>query len=107
MCKLQHKALWGPLEEHDNIPLWSREVRHAGVQALAQLVPLLIDLRAIEWLAERKPGIFYKGGQAWLHFHEDGSDLFADLKVDGDWQRYRVNSQNECERLLVDVRQSP
>ena len=51
-------------------------------------------------LQERKRGAFYRRGHAWLHFHEDPAGLFADLKIDGSWVRFPVNSVAERAALL-------
>jgi len=56
-------------------------MKHAGAQTLTQLAPLLSDIRSLPGLIERKPGIFYRRGEAWLHFHEDPVGLFADVKL--------------------------
>ncbi|MBV9509805.1 MAG: hypothetical protein JO303_05945 [Caulobacteraceae bacterium] len=65
-------------------------MKHAGPAALDALAPLLEAIRARPGLTERKPGVFYRKHQAWLHFHEDPAGLFADLKVEGDWKRFDV-----------------
>ncbi len=61
---------------------------HADDAALQRLQPVLRQLRGIAGLREMKPGIFYLKGSAFLHFHEDGGALFADLKK-GRRQRLR------------------
>ncbi|MET0519807.1 MAG: hypothetical protein ABW005_13370 [Burkholderiaceae bacterium] len=58
-------------------------MKHAGPEALQALQPLLDSLRALPGLTERKPGIFYRKSQAFLHFHEDALGLFADVKLGG------------------------
>jgi hypothetical protein len=69
-------------------------VKHAGGEALARIAPLLDAVRRIagDALIERKPGTFYRRRDAFLHFHEDPAGLFADLKVQGQWQRCAVGS---------------
>jgi hypothetical protein len=76
-------------------------MKHAGAGALEALGDLLANLRARTGLAEKRPGIFYVKGRAFLHFHEDPAGLFADLRQGGgDWQRFPVNSADERARLL-------
>jgi hypothetical protein len=75
-------------------------VKHATAVAIARLEPLLAKLREFAGLGERKPGTFYRGSQAFLHFHEDAAGDFADLKVAGDWERMRVSTQRERATLL-------
>lgn len=75
-------------------------MRHATAETLGRLAPLLTRLRTFPALSERKPGIFYRGSQAFLHFHEDPAGDFADVKVAGDWERLRVTTQRERAALL-------
>ena len=65
---------------------------------------LLADLRALPGITERSRGRFYRGSQAFLHFHEDPSGTHADLKVDGDWERRRVATKREQTALLARAR---
>jgi hypothetical protein len=76
-------------------------MKHAGAGALETLSDLLEGLRTRTALAERRPGIFYVRGKAFLHFHEDPAGLFADLRRDNDWQRFQVNSPGERAELLA------
>ena len=75
-------------------------MRHATGAALDRLEGLLQQVRRHRELKERKRGAFYRGGQGWLHFHEDPVGLFADLKIDGVWSRYPVNGADERKALL-------
>jgi hypothetical protein len=75
-------------------------MKHAGRGALEALGDLLVNLRARTGLVEKRPGIFYVKGRAYLHFHEDRAGLFADLRQGGDWQRFPVNSSDERAELL-------
>jgi hypothetical protein len=58
-------------------------MKHAGAQTLAQLEPLLVELRSLAGLVERKPGTFYLRSSAFLHFHEDPAGMFVDVKLHG------------------------
>jgi hypothetical protein len=75
-------------------------MKHAGRDALEGIGDLLVNLRARTGLVEKRPGIFYVKGRAYLHFHEDRAGLFADLRQGGDWQRFPVNSSDERAELL-------
>jgi hypothetical protein len=79
-------------------------VRHARPDDLGPLSDLLASLRLLDGLAERSPGTFYRRSNAFLHFHVDPAGLFADLKVDGEFQRFRVTTKREQRRLLTKVR---
>ena len=76
-------------------------MKHAGAAALESLSDLLENLRSRTALVERRPGIFYVSGKAFLHFHEDPAGLFADLRLGSDWQRFPVNSPDERAELLA------
>jgi hypothetical protein len=83
-------------------------MKHAGPAALDQLEPLLVELRKYECLRERTRGAFYRGGSAFLHFHEDPEGLFADLKFakDGDFTRFRVSTAAERKTFLSAARKA-
>ena len=70
-------------------------MKHAGLQALDELEPILREIRKIEGLTEKKRGTFYCRGNAMLHFHEDPAGFFADLKVDGEFVRLPINTKRE------------
>jgi len=75
-------------------------LKHAGNQALDTLEDLLAELRKRKGLKEKKRGVFYRGSQAFLHFHEDPSGLFADLRSGERWSRHRVTTPHERRLLL-------
>jgi hypothetical protein len=58
-------------------------MKHATPRTLKTMAPLLAQLRGFVTLRERKPGAFYRGSAAFLHFHEDPAGIFADVKVAG------------------------
>jgi hypothetical protein len=79
-------------------------VRHARPDDLGPLAALLTELRKLDGLTERTPGTFYRKSNAFLHFHVDPAGLFADLKVDGDFHRFRVTTRREQQTLLAKAR---
>jgi hypothetical protein len=81
-------------------------VRHATQEDLDRLAALLAGLRKIPQLRERKRGYFSRGSRAFLHFHEDAGDLYADVKLDGAFQRMRVTSPAEQADLLAQARRA-
>ena len=82
-------------------------MRHATDSALDELEGLLGEIRKLHTtLRERKRGAFYRGGQGWLHFHEDRAGLFADLKIGGSFVRFRVTTKAEQGALLHKLRAS-
>jgi len=79
-------------------------MKHAGALALDQLEPLLAQIRALPGLKEKGRGVFYRGGKAFLHFHEDPAGLFADVRLAGtDFERFRVETNEEREAFLARV----
>jgi hypothetical protein len=79
-------------------------VKHAGDEALGQLEDLLVQLRRIDGLKEKRPGVFYHRSKAFLHFHEDPSGFFADLRCDGVFSRFEVTTAAQQKSLMARVR---
>jgi hypothetical protein len=63
---------------------------------------LLADLRGRPGLRERKPGTFYRGSSAFLHFHVDPAGLFADVRPGDAWERLPVDTPAQ-QRALLDL----
>jgi len=55
-------------------------------------------------LIEMQRGVFYRRSRAFLHFHEDASGLHADVRLADDFERFRVQTEDERNRLLDMVR---
>ena len=80
-------------------------MKHASPDTLATLEPLLVELRAVPGLVEKKLGIFYVKSSAYLHFHEDPAGLFADVRLTGkDFNRFAVSTWPQQTALLKRVR---
>jgi hypothetical protein len=79
-------------------------VRHATPVALDALEPLLVKLRAVDGLTERKRGSFYRGSRAFLHFHEDPAGFFADVRLGPDWSRLDVTTPAQQREFLRRVK---
>jgi len=67
---------------------------------------LLVELRKLRQLKERKRGYFSRGSRAFLHFHEDAGDLYVDVRLDSAFQRIKVTSHDEQADLLSYVREA-
>jgi hypothetical protein len=78
-------------------------MKHAGEGALAQLAPLLAQIRQASGLTEKRPGVFYLKSRAALHFHEDPAGLFADVRPAGaaEFERIDVTDQQGRTALLA------
>ncbi len=81
-------------------------MKHAGQEALDRLEPLLSLLRALPGLREKNRGTFDRGSRAFLHFHEDPTGLFADVRFQDDFERMPVSTAKEQGRLIALVRQA-
>jgi hypothetical protein len=79
-------------------------VRYATPEDLDRVEALLVGLRKLPQLRERKRGYFSRGSRAFLHFHEDAGDLYVDVRLDSAFQRVRVTSRDEQADLLSRVR---
>lgn len=75
-------------------------MKHAGPDALARIAPLLVELRARSALRERRPGVFELKSRAFLHFHDDPSGVFADIRLAEDFVRLPVTSRSDQSDLL-------
>jgi hypothetical protein len=79
-------------------------MKHASDAGLDDLDDVRQRLREIDGLTEKKRGVFYRGSRAFLHFHEDPSGLYADVRLDTEFERVRVTTKAERKRLLSLVR---
>ncbi len=82
-------------------------MKHATAAGLDRLEPLLAELRELPGLREKSRGVFYRKSIAYLHFHEDKAGLFADIRrADGEFDRHRVETEDEREAFIVTARAS-
>ena len=81
-------------------------MKHAGAATLDALQPLLTQVRAISGLREKNRGVFYRRGRAALHFHEDPTGLFADVRAGqaAEFTRQRVDVPGGPEIVLALLR---
>jgi hypothetical protein len=79
-------------------------MRHARDEDLDRIEPLLAQLRALDGLTEKSRGVFYRS-RAFLHFHADGDDTYADVRLAGDeFERTRATTKAEQRALVATVR---
>jgi hypothetical protein len=78
-------------------------MKHAGDAALDTIDDLLVKIRVHQSLTERKRGSFYKKSAGFVHFHEDPAGMFADLKMDDGWKRFRVTTSSEQKQFLSEL----
>src|SRR5262249_20098897 len=78
----------------------SEAMRHAGPDTLERIPRLLAELRARTALRERRPGPLQLRSRAFLHFHDDPSGIYADVRLADDFVRMRVTTRSEQSDLL-------
>jgi hypothetical protein len=82
-------------------------MRHARDEDLDRIEPLLAQLRALDGLTEKSRGVFYRQSRAFLHFHADGDDSYADVRLTGDeFGRTRTTTKAEQRALVATVRRA-
>jgi hypothetical protein len=81
-------------------------VRHATPEDLDQIEALLVELRELPQLRERRRGYFSRADQAFLHFHEDAGDLYVDVRLGSKFQRMKVTSHAEQAEFLSRVKEA-
>jgi hypothetical protein len=79
-------------------------VKHVTAGGLDDLDDVLRELRGVDGLKEKSRGVFYRGSRAFLHFHEDPTGLYADVRFGAEFERIRVTTKAERKRLLSAVR---
>ena len=79
-------------------------MRHVNADDLERLEPLLRDLRTIDSLRERRPGTFTRRSRAFLHFHADGDELLADVRLGEDFERHPATTPAQRTRLLRSIK---
>lgn len=80
-------------------------MKHASPDTIQSISKYLNNIRNIQTLKEKKEGIFYKGTLAFIHFHEDNNKIFADLKINKEWQRFSVNNDNEWNDFFYKIKE--
>lgn len=58
---------------------------HCKYELLSSLEPALNNIRTLEGLVEKKPGIFYFKSQSFMHFHEKDGKIWADIRDGNTW----------------------
>lgn len=79
-------------------------MRHATPQTLEALDDLLTALRRIDGIVEKRPGAFSRGSRAFLHFHDDPTGNYADVRFGSEFERFRVTTKREQQALLSRIR---
>ena len=77
----------------------------ATLQALDAWLDEVREL-GIDGLVEKANGAFYQRRAGILHFHEDAEGVYADVKVDGDWQRVPIDDLEGKRQVIRLLRQA-
>lgn len=75
-------------------------MKHAGPNTFARIPALLEALRSRSVLREARPGVFELKSRAFLHFHDDDSGIFADVRLAEGFVRMPVTTASEQADLL-------
>ncbi len=79
-------------------------MKHATSATLDALAGMLDRVRRLPGLHEVKPGVFYRKSRAFLHFHEDGGEVYADVRLGGaDFERMRCTGKREQAALVTAI----
>ena len=82
-------------------------MRHARDADLDRIEPLLEQLRSIDGLTEKSRGVFSVRSRACLHFHADGDDTYADVRLGTDeFERTRATTKAEQRALVAAVKRA-
>ena len=83
-------------------------MKHAGANTLKMLDPVLRQIRKHHRvLIEKTPASFYLRSKGFLHFHEDSTGIFVDLKENLlTFTRYRATTSREKRNLVYRVEKS-
>lgn len=80
-------------------------MKHASAETITKIEALIDRIRSFSGLTEKKPGIYYYKSSAFLHFHEDGDQIYADIKrVSAKFERLPVTTKTQQDHLLRIIR---
>ena len=81
-------------------------MKHAGAAALDTIEPLLASIRNVRGLREKSRGIFYLKSKAFLHFHEDPTGMFVDIRAQDrkDFDRMNIADPGVRDAVLARVK---
>jgi hypothetical protein len=76
-------------------------MRHAGPAALETLADLLARVRRIPGVKEKSRGVFHVKSRACLHFHEDATGLWADLRLPSETDFTRLPASGTAAQAAI------
>jgi hypothetical protein len=78
-------------------------MKHASSAKIAKIEKELAELRKRTGLTEKKPGAFYRKGEALLKFEKDSKGPYAALKSGRNWVKLRLETQTEWNKLFAEL----
>lgn len=76
-------------------------MKHATPETIARIESLLNQVRNFGELREKKAGIYYYKSSAFLHFHEEGNQIYADIKLEPPvFERLPVTTKGQQGELI-------
>jgi hypothetical protein len=77
-------------------------VARAGDSDLDRIEDVLQALRALPGVTEKKRGVFYRGREAFAHFHVEDGVVLADVKLTpgGGFERYPLGTRMERAKFI-------
>ena len=83
-------------------------MKHASESTLEGLSAFLDRLRSIDGLVEKRPGVFNRRSKSFLHFHEDASGIFVDIRVniDDPFTRRPVTTRSQQSELITTIKRA-
>ncbi len=81
-------------------------MKHATQQTIKGLEPVLQQISRLPGLVEKKPGVYYLKSKAFLHFHEHGEEIFADVRLHPpEFDRLPATTAAQQRQLVDRIRQ--
>ena len=111
---LSRTATWNFLAKYNSQQIDKKRratlasVKHASESTLEGLSAFLDRLRSIDGLVEKRPGVFYRRSKAFLHFHEDPSGIFVDIRlnIDDPFTRLPVTTRSQQSELISTIKRA-
>ncbi len=76
-------------------------MKHASKNTIQRLAPFLEQVRRLPSLKEKKPGVYYLRSKAFMHFHEEGVEIYADVRLtQPGFDRFHCSTKQQQQELL-------
>ncbi len=75
-------------------------MRRAKPHELDTITELIGAIRLLPALTEKQRGVFLRGGAEFVTFCTDGIAMYGDVPMDGEWRRFRLESDEHKHAFL-------